>query len=414
MNPKLLQINSVVNWGSTGKIAEGIAQSAIMNGWDSYIAYGRSKGYEAESCSELIRIGCDYELIIHGLITRIADRHGLGSVIATQRLIEQIDRIVPDIIHLHNIHGYYINIEILFNYLAVSNIPVVWTLHDCWPITGHCSYFEFVKCNKWQTQCHHCPQKENYPASIFIDRSSKNYELKKRLFTSPQNMVVVPVSNWLENIVEKSYLSKYLIEMIHNGVDIDIFTDVSSEHNNIRSIYSVPKNKFMVLGVANVWDDRKGLNDFLELSREINSEIVIVLVGLTVSQIRELPSNIIGIARTQSAQELAALYRTADLFVNPTWEDNFPTTNLEALACGCPVLTYNTGGSIEAITPQTGFVVSQGDLHAVSLSIELIRQKGRNFFSIPCRERAVKYYNKYKQFGEYIKLYNQCLKIKPF
>lgn len=409
-----MQINSVVNWGSTGKIVEGIAQSAIAQGWKSYIAYGRSKGYEATSNSELIRIGTDFDIKIHGIITRIADRHGLGSVESTRLLIKQIEEISPDIIHLHNLHGYYLNIEILFNFLAARNTQIVWTLHDCWSMTGHCSYFDFIKCDKWQTQCHNCPQKKKYPQSQFIDRSYQNYKLKKRVFTSPENMIVVPVSNWLGEIVKKSYLCKYPVEVIHNGIDTDIFIDIAHNADDVHTNYAIAKDKFIILGVANLWEERKGLNDFIELSRRIDSDTVIVLVGLTVGQKSVLPSNIIGIERTQSIEELAALYRAANLFANLTWEDNFPTTNLEALACGCPVLTYNTGGSVEAVTPETGFIVPKGDLGGVLQSVEQVRQNGRENYRAPCRKWAVKNYNKHTQFSEYIKLYDQCLKTKSY
>lgn len=414
MNKKVMQINSVVNWGSTGKIVEGIAQSAIAQGWKSYIAYGRSYGYETDSSSELIRIGNDFDIKLHGLLTRITDRHGLGSSNPTKLLIKRIEEISPDIIHLHNIHGYYLNIELLFNYLVESNIQVIWTLHDCWSMTGHCSYFDFIKCDKWMKLCYSCPQKRNYPQSLFMDRSLENFKLKKKLFTSPERMIIVPVSNWLGRLVGNSYLGKYSIEVIHNGINIDIFTNENSTHLDVCAKYAIPEDKFIILGVANIWEDRKGLKDFLELSKIINADTLIVLVGLTAAQKRTLPCNVIGIERTQSIEELASLYRSADLFANLTWEDNFPTTNLEALACGCPVLTYDTGGSIEAITKQTGFILPQGDINGILHIVEQVRQQGRDYYKNNCRNHAVKYYNKNSQFNNYIELYNQCLKTKFF
>lgn len=230
----------------------------------------------------------------------------------------------------------------------------------------------------------------------------------------PENMVIIPVSNWLGEIVKKSYLCKYPVKVIHNGINTEIFTDLTPKADDIFTKYKIAKDKFIILGVANLWEERKGLNDFIKLSLKLDSNTSIVLVGLTTAQKRILPSNIIGIERTQSIEELAALYRAANLFANLTWEDNFPTTNIEALACGCPVLTYNTGGSIEAITPETGFVVPQGDLEGVLKSIKQIRQNGKDYYRTSCRERAVNNFNKYIQFSEYIKLYNKCLKTKPY
>lgn len=403
---KLLQINSVVNSGSTGRIAEEIGIEAMKNGWKSYIAYGRSA---LPSKSETIKIGNDWDIKWHGLQTRLFDRHGLASKKATKKLVEKIKEIKPDIIHLHNLHGYYLNIEILFNYLAKTDIPIVWTLHDCWPMTGHCAYFSFIGCEKWKTQCEYCPQKRRYPACYIIDRSYKNYQLKRRLFTCVRKMTLVPVSNWLADIVKDSFLKYYQKKVIHNGVDTTVFWPrISGE---IRDKYKI-RDKFVLLGVANVWDQRKGLIDFLRLSRLLKDDEMIILVGLTNQQINNLPSNILGIRRTENVHQLAELYSLADLFVNPTREDNFPSTNLEALACGTPVVTSRTGGSPEALTPETGFVVEQGDLAGIRKAIDAIKIKGKSYYSEACRERAVKIFNKNDRYAEYIQLYEQMLEKK--
>jgi putative colanic acid biosynthesis glycosyltransferase len=260
---KLLQINSVINSGSTGRIAEEIGQLAMKNGWKSYIAHGRNN---RPSQSETIKIGNDWDIKWHGLQTRLFDRHGLASMKATKKLVEKIKEVQPEIIHLHNLHGYYLNIEILFHYLATANIPIVWTLHDCWPMTGHCAYFSFIGCDKWKTQCEHCPQKKGYPASYLMDRSYQNYRLKKELFTSVRKMTLVPVSNWLATIIKDSFLKGYPIKTIYNGVDTTVFSP--RESDEIREKNKI-KDKFVLLGVANVWDQRKGLNDFIRLSRLI-------------------------------------------------------------------------------------------------------------------------------------------------
>lgn len=400
---KLLQINSVVNTGSTGRIAEEIGQTAIEAGWESYIAFGRN---ERPSASALIKVGTERDIKIHGLQTRLFDRHGLGSRRATKELIRKIEKIEPNVIHLHNIHGYYINIEVLFQYLRIADLPVVWTFHDCWPITGHCSYFTFVGCDKWKTNCYSCPKKKEYPSSWFLDRSSKNHVLKKELFTSLPNLTLVPVSQWLSGILDESFLQDYPIRVIHNGINTDIFKPSATA--NFRVKYQL-ENKFILLGVANIWDRRKGLDDFIELSKLLNSDFQIVLVGLTQKQIEQLPENIIGIERTESVEELAEIYAESDVFLNPTYEDNFPTTNLESLACGTPVVTYRTGGSPEAIDESTGIVVERGDINGLVEAIQMIKRNGKQSYMDACVNRSHRLYKKEDRYREYLELYESLL-----
>lgn len=399
----LLQINVVVNSGSTGRIAEEIGQMAKVSGWSSYIAYGRN---ERPSQSKLIKIGTEWDIKMHGLQTRLFDRHGLASKTATKKLIRQIKKINPQIIHLHNIHGYYLNIEILFRFLKQANIPVVWTLHDCWPITGHCTHFEFVDCEKWKTQCIACPQKKEYPASYFIDRSPKNFKLKKELFSSVPDLTLVPVSNWLANILKESFLKNTPITVIHNGINTDIFQPTTDQ--TIRAKYNL-NSKFIILGVASVWSPRKGLQDFIELSKKLNSNFQIVLVGLSKKQVKSLHANIIGIERTESVEELAKLFSASDVFVNPTYEDNFPTTNLESLACGTPVITYKTGGSPEAIDNFTGIIVEKGDINGLVAAIQKIKEKGKAFYTEACVKRTHQLYKKEDRYQEYLNLYESLV-----
>lgn len=399
----LLQINVVANWGSTGRISEEIGIKAISQGWESHIAYGRNANI---SKSNLIKIGSAWDSKMHGLKSRLFDKHGFGSKNATINLIEHIKCLKPDIIHLHNIHGYYLNIEILFNYLSTTNIPIIWTLHDCWPFTGHCAYFDFVGCDKWKNHCTSCPQIKSYPKSIFLDRSKENYSIKQNLFNSISKLTLVPVSNWLGNLINDSFLKCIPYQRIYNGINIDIFTPKNSIETKLKlGLYE----QFILLGVASDWSKRKGLSDFLRLSKLIFKNNIIILVGLDDNQIQKLPPNIIGIQRTENIQELAELYSAADLFLNLTYEDNFPTTNLESLACGTPVLTYNTGGSIEAVDNETGFIVEKGDLNAVIEVIKLVKEKGKAYYSSACRKRAVNHYNKEDRYNEYIQLYNKIL-----
>jgi glycosyltransferase involved in cell wall biosynthesis len=401
--PVLLQINTVVNSGSTGRIAGDIGQIAMANGWKSYIAFGRN---ERPSQSQLIKIGTDWDIKMHGLQTRLFDRHGLCSKSATQAFMKQIEAIKPDVIHLHNIHGYYLNIEVLFNFLRISKIPVVWTLHDCWPFTGHCAYFDFVGCVKWQTQCNNCPQTRTYPASFFIDRSKQNFQFKKELFTGVQNLTLVPVSQWLANLLGQSFLKDYPVRIINNGIDTGIFRPVSAQ--NIRNKFDL-HSKFVLLGVANIWEVRKGLRDFIELSEKLDTNYQIILVGLSKNQIKNLPDKIIGIEKTDSVSELAGLYAASDVFVNPTWEDNFPTTNLESMACGTPVITYNTGGSPEAVDNETGIVVEKGNINELHDAVLKIQKNGKTHYSAACKERAKHFYNKKDRFQDYIDLYENVI-----
>lgn len=401
---KLLQINSVVNSGSTGRIAEEIAHTAIASGWESYIAFGRNERY---SESNLIRIGNDLGIKMHGLQTRLFDRHGLGSVKSTKLFIQQVDKIKPDIIHLHNIHGYYINIEILFNYLSKVDVPVVWTLHDCWSITGHCTHFSYVGCEKWRTKCYSCPQKNEYPASLFIDRSEKNYILKNELFNSLSNLTLVPVSQWLSDILKNSFLQKYPSSVINNGINTSVFKP--SGNNKFRERYGL-QNKFILLGVASIWSQRKGLEDFIELSKTLGADYQIILVGLTRKQKDQLPVEILGIERTESVEELAELYASSDVYINTTYEDTFPTTNLESLACGTPVITYNTGGSPESIDESTGIVVEQGNISKLVEAIRVIKDNGKQYYSDACVNRVNRLFKKEDRYKEYIDLYESLIK----
>lgn len=402
---KIFQINSVINTGSTGRIAEEIGQKAIAAGWQSYIAYGRETNRPSQS--HKIRIGNDWDIRLHGLQTRLLDNHSLGlsSKGATKKLIRQIEKIKPDIIHLHNLHGYYLNIEVLFNYLATKDIPIVWTLHDCWSFTGHCAHFESVGCYKWKAHCYKCPLTRSYPASFLLDRSKSNFTDKKRLFNSAKNLTIIPVSNWLHNHLKESFLSEHTIKTIYNGVDLNIFRP-DERRTDIKQNYNL-NNKFVLLGVSSIWNKSKGLDDFIELSTMIDSDTIIILVGLQKEQIENLPNNIIGIEKTDSQKELAELYATSDLFVNPTYGDTFPTTNLEALACGTPVVTYKTGGSPEAITNETGFIVEKGNLKGVLKAIDVVRQKGKKHYPPLCRQRAEEYFNKDDRYQEYLELYDQ-------
>lgn len=377
---KLLQINPVLRVStSTGRIMQEIGELALQNGWESYIAYGKGRDGIKPCKSEIIPVGGIYSTLWHGVQTRLFDRHGLASTHATHEFVRQIDRINPDIIHIHNIHGYFLNYRVLFDYLSQCGKPVVWTVHDCWLYTGHCYYYSYAGCDKWQTGCGNCPQRKDFPASLVFDRSKRNFEDKKAAFTSmPRDkFVIVPVSDWIRTEMSESFLSEYRFRVIHNGINTDIF-NVCPDKEVIEK-YGL-KGKRIFLGVASIWSREKGLDDFMQLSKLLNDDEVIVLVGMKEEEKKKLPRNIIGISRTENIYQLAQLYSVADAFVNPTWQDNYPTVNLESISCGTPVVTYRTGGSVEAVTDSTGLIVEQGDVKGLLEAVRAICQRGKDFY----------------------------------
>lgn len=406
--PKLLQINVTLNSGSTGRIAEEIGRLAMSQGWESYIAYGREKGTQSKSTRFLI--GSKIDFYYHAIQTRIFDRHGLISKQNTHCLVEYIENIKPDIIHIHNIHGYFLNYPILFDYLSTLTTPVAWTMHDCWSFTGHCAYFDIVGCDRWKIECYDCPQKKEYPSSLLFDRSKQNYIDKKRSFNSLPNLTLVPVSDWLANLTKQSFLRDNKIQRIHNGVDISIFKPQSESKNvEIRNKYAIPQDKFMILGVASVWSPRKGLADFKQLNEIIDGDCVIVLVGLNKKQIESLPKGIVGICRTESLSELVGLYSSADLVLNLSREETFGLTTVEGFACGTPSIVFNCTASPELMSIDTGFIVEQGDIAMLNDCIKQVKRQGKSSYTLACRQRAVAKFNKDDRFAEYISLYNQLL-----
>lgn len=337
---RILFINSVCN-GSTGTICKNLYKAAEEAGHECCIAFGRGA---APDGFRTIRIGNKFNIYSHVLKARLFDASGFGSKCATKIFIKKINDFKPDIIHLHNVHGYYINIEVLFDYLKKhSEIKIVWTLHDCWAFTGHCAYYTYAKCYQWKTKCKNCCNKNEYPRSFF-SRCSKNFEKKRKLFTNLKNLVLITPSHWLKNEVNQSFLKHYEVKVINNGVDTKIFKPTPS---NIKQKYNIEEKK-VILGIASVWDKRKGLDTFINLSKHLSSDYKIVLIGLNNQQIKKMPENILGISRIENVNELVKWYSAAEVYFNPTLEDNYPTTNLEAIACGTPVVTFNTGGSPES------------------------------------------------------------------
>lgn len=403
---KVVQINTVANYGSTGRIAEEIGNLLLENGHKSIIAHGSyaaHKGKKPESKSELIKIGREIDSYFHGAYTLLTDRHGFASKKPTQSLIEKLDKIKPDLVALHNLHGYYINIEVLFKYIKTNNIPVVWTLFDCWAFTGHCTYYDDIDCGKWQQKCYQCPKTNRYPQS-YIDNCTKNFEDKKRIFNSLNKMEIITHSKWLSSQVKKSFLKEYKTHITPSAINLDLFKPIKS---NLKEVYDIQEK--VILGCASVWSERKGLDDFIKLSELLSKDFKIVLIGLDDKQLKLIPDNILGIKRTNSIEELAQWYTLASVFVNPTTQDNFPTTNLESLACGTPVVTYNTGGSPEAIDSLTGRVADKNDLNAVMKYIDELTGIDNELLSRNCRLRAEKLFDKKKRYIDYLDIFKNLV-----
>lgn len=393
--PKLIQINTVCN-GSTGKIMGDIQRKANAEGFDTLSIYARRKGYQDLRC---IKVGGFFSFWFHVLITAVFDCHGHGSYFKTRKIVQILKKENPNIIHLHNIHGYYLNYKVLFKFLNNDFCgKIFWTFHDCWPFTGHCPHFTLAKCEKWKKQCFDCPNKTKYPTSFVLDRSHKNFLEKKELFTSLKNVTIITPSIWLEELVKQSYFKKYSIKTIHNGINLSIFKP--TKNHNIREKYSIPNTKKILLGVASTWTKEKGLLDFYKLSCHISNDYIIALVGLNKKQLKNIKNypNIIGIKRTENQIDLAILYTEAYCFLNLSYEDNYPTVNLESIACETPVISYNTGGCKEQVNEKLGFLSDYKSLLTNLKKIENFKVNNKDF---------IKEINKEVQCAKIIQLYNK-------
>lgn len=394
--PKLVQINSVVNTGSTGRIAEQLGQLATSQGWESYIAYGREA---RESKSKLIRIGGSFGVNLHAFASKFLDCHGLCSKNATRTFLKQLDEIKPDVVHLHNIHGYYINYPMLFNYLREHNIPTIITMHDFWLMTGHCGYIN-KSCDRWKTGCGKCPRLDQYPAAK-IDRTARNWQLKADLFADMPNVTLVPVSFWLGRYASESLLKPVKQHVIYNGIDTDVFKPYDSDE---ASVSGVDWSKFTIMTIATRWTEANGMSDVLHLSEILPDDCQIVMVGLDEQQMNGLPKNIIGFRKTESFKQLQELYTKSDVIFNPNREVTFGLVTAEAMACGTPAIVLRDTAGEELVDEQTGFVVDS--IEEVLDLIPRIKALDKDQTSIACRYRVNELFNARKQYQKYIVLYN--------
>lgn len=395
---KVLQISA--NWaqGGPGGVEKDLYNYLINNNCECKIVYGRD-GIPSDVPS--IKVGSWFSVRKDYVLTHLLDNAGFNSYHETKKLITKIEEYKPDIVQIHNLLGYYINIKVLFDFLRYSNIPIVWTMHDCWAFTGHCINFERVNCNKWEKGCYKCKLKKDYPGSLFIDRSDKNYKKKKEIFTGIRNMTLVTPSRWLAKYVSKSMLKEHPILVLPNGIDTNVFRPIKSQ---LREEYGI-KNKTIVLFVASVWNEMKGIHLIPQILEGLGDSFVGVVIGKKDEKI--LPKTVISIQRTSNVEELAKWYSIADVFVNPTLGDNLPTVNIEALACGTPVVTNNTGGSPEIAGNNLGRIVLSKTPEETVLKIkECLSQ---NISPERCRERALQY-SQNEAYAKYLSLYRSLLR----
>lgn len=396
---KVLLINAVCGTGSTGRIVADIWKALKDQGHEAKVAYGVGHG-SIVSPEDQICFNNKIGYYTHNILAKITDKTGMYSKRQTKALLKKIDEFQPDIIHLHNLHGYYINYPILFDYLAKKDIPVVWTLHDCWAYTGHCVHYSANKCYQWKNECVDCANMKEYPTCWFKGCVKQNFEIKKKVFTSVKHMIITTPSQWLANEVQKSFLSIYPIKTIYDAIDLTIFKPTET---SFKEKYGL-ENKIMILAVANVWSERKGLGDIVKLQESIDKNKVIVVVGVSEKQKKELPKSIISIERTADLQELVQIYSAADVFVNLSVEETFGMVTAEALACGTPVVTYDQTAVPEVADADSGIVIHAGDIEGVIEAIDAaLKLDSRRVMN-----RAT-LFSKNKEIDQFITLYKAMM-----
>lgn len=412
LTKSLVEINTVVN-NSTGRIMHDIQREADISGMETLSIVGRRHVYTDVPC---VKFGNALSFWIHVIWTTLTDRHGLEPVLSslfTRKMVRRIREANPDIIHLHNIHGYYLHYPTLMKYLAYEyKGKIIWTFHDLWPITGHCAYYSAVNCDKWMTGCNHCPNKMRYPVSLGLDGSRKNYEIKKEQFTSLSNLTITVPSEWMASQVRQSFMGKYPVEVINNGIDTAVFDHnrlaVDSYTESSRCVGKTAwSDKKILLSVASIWDERKGLKDLVALSDKLSDDYVMVIVGLSKQQINRLPKGVIGITRTENIDELVSLYSRAHIFINPSLEESFSLVTVEALSCGCPCIVLDTSAVAELVNDDNGVVLHSHKPEDYLDAIKSIENRGYTRESV--RATALKYDNKYMLEG-YMRLYGEVLR----
>lgn len=402
MRKTLLLINVALNTGSTGKIVEGIGALALAEGWNIVVAHGSR--YKNSSNLYSIQVSSKVGEYLHYFESSLFDAQGLGSRIETKRFLKKLDQIKPDLVHVHNIHGCFLNYPLLFRYLNARNIPVVWTLHDCWAMTGHCVHFERTNCDKWKSLCEKCPQKRDFPSSYLFDMSKRNFMLKRELLSQLDNLHITTVSKWLADVAKESFLKSLPIHVIPNGIQTSLFQNTSSDIVKQLNV----SGKKILLAVASGFGERKGLYDYCRLSEILTDKYQLILVGVSEEDKKQLPSNIITLSKTDSQLELVKLYSAADVLLSLSYEETFGLTILEAMSCGTPAVVYANTAQPELITSCTGTVVPTGDIAAVVVAVDSICSQGKGKYSSNCKSFAENY-EQTKIYRDYINLYTSIL-----
>lgn len=397
---KIIEINSC-NYGSTGKIMIQIAEKATQEGHNVVICWPAERSNRRDIRIENIVIGNRISRNLHLILAYFTGLNGCFSYLSTVNFLRKIKKIKPDIIHLHNLHNCYINLPLLFSFIKKNHVRIVWTLHDCWAFTGQCPHFNSISCEKWKIRCTNCPQYREYPKAN-IDQTSLLWSKKKKWFTGIDDLTLVTPSKWLKNLVEESYLNKYDIQVINNGIDLKAFNYMP---NNLKKKLNIDNDCYVVLGVSFSWSEKKGLDIFVDLAKVLDDNYRIILIGTNDEIDKQIPANIISIHKTENQRELVEFYSIANVFLNPTREDNFPTVNMESLACGTPVITFNTGGSPEILDDTCGIVIEDENVNSIKKTI--IHVCENNLFSREdCRKRALKYSSE-RMIKEYINVYEK-------
>lgn len=401
----VLQINIESNYGSTGRIVEGIGRLAQSQGIETHVAYSRGAN---PSRLNTHHIGNKLSQGLHLVRTRVFGDHLKGSGFSTKQLIKLIEKLDPNIVHIHQVHGYYLHVPILFKYLRKSDRKIVWTLHDCWSYTGHCSYYTKIGCQKWLKECHNCPQFSGYPKSYFFDRSKEEFNLKKELFASMQNLHLVAISDWLKEEVSKSILAELPISVIKNGVDLEIFKPIKFNRELEKKKRGIT-SKNVVIATGTTWNSSKGLEDYKKLGAKLPNNTTLLLVGIPTYLQVGFPNSTICIERTESKEELSLLYNIADVVLSLSYQESFGLTIPEGLACGTPGVAYRNTALKEHISEHTGKLVMTGNIQEASQAIAEVIEVGKSAMSEACISFCHKNYNLKNNYQNYLSLYSQLI-----
>lgn len=414
---------------STGRIAVELCRMAEAGGHRALLCHARGT---CPGDVPSLRVGNRMDTAAHALLARVTDRAGFYSRRSTRQLVSELEKYKPDLVHLHNIHGYYLHLPTLFEYLKRNDIPTVWTLHDCWAFTGHCAYYTMAEgapppdgerrraacgegCERWLNGCGNCVLLREYPRSWLVDQSARNWREKRALFSGVPHMVLVTPSEWLKDQVKRSFLGSYPVYALPNGIDLTAFAPCVDENfmRDTARFYGLDKagNRPLIISAASAWDGRKGLDDLIELSEVLGEDYCVAAVGLDEYQIRSLPPHtVLGVPPTGNLNDLCALYTAADLYISLSHGETMGMTLVEALACGTQVLCYDTTAMPEIVTPEVGEVAPMGDMDAVA---DAVRRLCRSHKSpADCRARAAAYAAPLR-FGAYLKLYHNMYVHSP-